>query len=80
MEYGIFKPDQPTEHFILHINEDGTEEIRPEVDQEEQFEETGEMEQEETQQNEEPDQQQNKEDQCGTEEEEIRNSVEMEVL
>ena len=62
IEYGIFKPDQPTRHFVLCIDEDGTEEVCPEVDHEEQVEETETKEQKENQPNEERAQHQNQAD------------------
>ena len=62
IEYGIFKPDQPTRHFVLRIDEDGTEEVCPEVDHEEQVEETETIEQKENQPNEERAQHQNQAD------------------
>ena len=36
IEYGVYKPDSPAEHFVLRINADGSEEICLEVDQEEE--------------------------------------------
>ena len=36
IEYGVYKPDSPGEHFVLRINADGSEEICLEVDQEEE--------------------------------------------
>lgn len=36
IEYGIYKPDRPTKHFILRINADGSEVILPADDQERQ--------------------------------------------
>ena len=56
IEYGIYKPDSPTEHFILRINADGSEEIcadnEEEEEEETEAEESMEMEQGEQQQGE----------------------------
>ena len=52
IEYGIFKPDQPTKHFILRIDADGEEEICSADDQEEEADEEeteGQMEMEQEQ-------------------------------
>ena len=61
IEYAVFKLEQPTQHFLLRINADGSEEICSEVNQEDQVEEAEKREQTETQPNEERDQQPSKE-------------------